>query len=113
MQTTGFDPTQAPCWHVSVVVQALPSLQALPFAFAGLEQAPVAGSHVPASWHGSIGAQPVGLKLVQTPDWQVSFRVHALPSLHAVPSATTVQSAVLTAGWQDSQALAGFGVPGA
>jgi hypothetical protein len=44
------------CWqpptgsHASVV-QALPSLQALPSAFAGFEQAPLAGSQVPAVWH--------------------------------------------------------------
>jgi hypothetical protein len=49
--TTGFEPTQAPDWQVSVCVQAFPSLQAEPSAFAGLEQVPVPGSHVPASWH--------------------------------------------------------------
>jgi hypothetical protein len=36
---------------VSVCVQALPSLQAEPSAFAGFEQVPVAGSQTPATWH--------------------------------------------------------------
>src|SRR5437899_1733442 len=49
-QTTGFTPTQAPAWQVSVRVQASPSVQALPFAVAGLEQVPLAGSQAPATW---------------------------------------------------------------
>jgi hypothetical protein len=51
VQTTGFDPVQAPAWHVSVCVHALPSLHDVPSAFAGFTQAPVAWSHVPAAWH--------------------------------------------------------------
>src|SRR2546422_759462 len=51
VQTTGLAPTQAPAWQVSVWVQASPSLQALPFTLSGLEQVPLAGSKVPASWH--------------------------------------------------------------
>src|SRR5262245_62768499 len=47
VQITGSAPTQAPASQVSVCVQALPSLQALPSAFTGLEQAPVAVSQVP------------------------------------------------------------------
>jgi hypothetical protein len=47
-QVTGLDPVQAPDWHVSVWVHALPSLQAVPFGAAGFEQ-PVAGSQVPAT----------------------------------------------------------------
>jgi hypothetical protein len=48
---TGFDPAHAPDWHVSVWVQALPSLHGDPFGAAGFEQEPVPGSHVPATWH--------------------------------------------------------------
>ncbi len=48
-QTTGLLPVQVPPWQVSVCVQALPSSQLEPFAFAGLEQIPVAGLHVPTS----------------------------------------------------------------
>src|SRR5216110_130053 len=51
VQTTGFLPLQAPARQVSVWVQASPSSQALPFAVAGLEQVPLAGSQTPASWH--------------------------------------------------------------
>ena len=50
-QTTGFAPVQAPAWQVSLCVQALPSLQALPLVLAGLEQVPFVGLHVPVSWH--------------------------------------------------------------
>ncbi|HSD10389.1 MAG TPA: hypothetical protein VLF14_05375, partial [Candidatus Binatia bacterium] len=49
VQTTEFEPVQAPLWQVSVCVQASPSLQEAPSALAGLEHAPVVESHVPAS----------------------------------------------------------------
>ena len=49
VHTTAFVPVQVPDWHVSVCVQALPSSQEAPFALFGLEQVPVAGSHVPAT----------------------------------------------------------------
>src|SRR5690349_23038176 len=45
-----FVPLHVPPWHVSVCVQASPSVQALPSGFAGFEQMPVAGLHVPATW---------------------------------------------------------------
>ena len=41
---------QAPAWQLSPVVQALLSLQGVPFAADGFEHAPVAGSQVPAVW---------------------------------------------------------------
>jgi hypothetical protein len=40
---------------------------------------------VPATWQGSLAVQTIGLLPVQTPFWQVSVRVHALPSLHEGP----------------------------
>ena len=49
--TTGFDPVQVPDSQVSLCVQALPSLQDVPSAAFGLEQVPVAGLQVPATWH--------------------------------------------------------------
>jgi hypothetical protein len=85
VQTTGFDPVQTPAWQVSFCVQALPSLQAVPLGKAGLEHMPVAGLQVPAAWHWSLAVQTTGVPLVQTPAWQVSFWVQALPSLQAVP----------------------------
>ena len=56
----------------------------MPLGFAGLEQAPVWGSHVPASWHWS--AVQVTELPAQIPLWQLSLSVHALPSSHDVPS---------------------------
>src|SRR5438093_9130482 len=85
VQLTGFAPVQVPAWHVSVCVQASPSLQAAPLGLAGLEHAPVAGLQVPASWHWSCAVQATGFAPVHAPAWQVSVRVHALPSSHAVP----------------------------
>jgi hypothetical protein len=66
-------------------VQALPSLQPVPSGAAGLEQAPVEESHVPATWHWSAAAQVTGLAPTQLPAWQVSDWVQALPSLHPLP----------------------------
>src|SRR5438067_2534753 len=86
VQTTGFVPTQAPAWQESLWVQALPSVQVLPSALLGLEQVPVAVSQVPASWHWSRAVQATGLVPVQTPAWQESLWVQALPSLQLVPS---------------------------
>jgi len=51
VQTTGFEPTHIPLWQVSVCVQELPSLQAVPLGAAGLEHSPVEESQVPATWH--------------------------------------------------------------
>jgi hypothetical protein len=46
---TGVVPTHVPDAHASTRVQALPSLQDAPSGTVGFEQAPVAGSHVPAA----------------------------------------------------------------
>jgi hypothetical protein len=51
VHTTGLLPTQVPLWQASLWVHALLSLQAVPLASAGLLQAPLLGSHVPAPWH--------------------------------------------------------------
>jgi hypothetical protein len=47
--------------------------------------APVAGSHVPASWQASPPVHTTGAPAVHAPAWQVSPCVQALPSSHAVP----------------------------
>jgi hypothetical protein len=90
MHTTRLAPVQAPAWQLSFWVHALPSEQALPFGRVGVEHVPVAGSHVPASWHGLSAAHTTGLAPVQVPCWHVSVRVHGLPSLQAVPSLALV-----------------------
>ena len=88
MQTTGFDPTHEPAWQVSVWVQALLSLHAVPFGFGvAAEHMPVSGMQVPGLLHWSPFVQMTGLLPTQEPAWQVSACVHALLSLQAVPSA--------------------------
>ena len=86
VQVFGLAPVHVPATQVSVWVQALPSLQLVPSVFAGLEQAPLVGSQVPALWHWSDAAQVFGLAPVQVPETQVSLWVQALPSLQLVPS---------------------------
>jgi hypothetical protein len=51
VHVTGLVPVQVPAWHVSVWLQALPSLQAVPSGLFGFEQLPVEGLHEPAAWH--------------------------------------------------------------
>ena len=68
-------------------MQALPSLQVVPFAADGFEHAPVLGLHVPAVWHWSSAVHVTGLDPVHVPLSHASVRVHALPSLHVVPFA--------------------------
>src|SRR6185312_4728634 len=84
---TGFAPAHTPDRQVSVRVQALPSVQAVPSASAGFEHAPVVGLHIPAPWHWSWAVQLTGFPPVQAPDWQVSVCVQAFPSLHDDPLA--------------------------
>src|SRR2546427_452648 len=100
LQTTGFAPVQVPVWQVSLCVQAFPSLQAAPSALAGLEQAPLAGSQVPATWHWSSALQTTGFAPVPVPVWQVSLCVQAFPSLQAAPSALAGLEQVPLAGSQ-------------
>ena len=71
-QTFGFTPVHEPAVQVSVCVQALPSLHAVPFGAAGFEQTPVVRSHDPTMWHWSEAVQMVGVVPVQVPAWQMS-----------------------------------------
>jgi hypothetical protein len=64
---TGFAPLHVPAWHVSVCVQALPSVQDAPFGLAGFEQVPVDGLQVPARWHWSCAAHATGFAPAQVP----------------------------------------------
>src|SRR5436190_548353 len=84
---TGFAPTQAPASQESLWVQASPSVQAVPSGLSGLEQMPLAGSPVPASWHWSRAAQTTGFVPTQAPALQESLWVQASPSVQAVPFA--------------------------
>jgi hypothetical protein len=115
-QTTGFAPAQTPAWQVSVCVHASLSLQAVPSAIAGFEHWPVAGLHVPATWHWSDAVQTTGFAPVHTPLSQVSLCVQASPSLQAVPSAATGFEHCPSAGlhvpatwhWSDAVQTTGF-----
>ena len=64
------------------MVQASPSLHAVPLFAGGFEHAPVAGLHVPVEWHWSRGVHTTGFDPVQMPPWQASLLVQALASLH-------------------------------
>ena len=86
LQVTGDAPVQLPAMQVSTWVQALPSVQVVPSTLLGWLQVPLAGSQMPTSWHWSNAVQVTGLAPAHSPDWQVSTCVHALPSLHPVPS---------------------------
>jgi hypothetical protein len=86
-QMRGLPPLHVPDIQTSVWVHALPSLQAVPSAAAGLEQTPVVGSQIPAVWHASLAVHVTGLAPAQTPATHVSVCVHAFPSLQVVPSA--------------------------
>src|SRR5947199_200167 len=85
VHTTGLAPTQAPAWQVSLCVHSLASWQLVPLGLAGLLQAPVAGSQVPAVWHWLAAVHTTGFAPTQAPAWQVSLCVHALASLQLVP----------------------------
>src|SRR5205823_3791912 len=85
VHTAGLAPTQAPAWQVSVRVQALPSSHGAPLSLAGLLQAPVVGSQVPAVWHWSAAVHTTGFAPTHAPAWYVSLCVHALASLQLVP----------------------------
>ena len=90
MQTIGAPLAQAPVAQESDTVHGLPSVQVAPSFAVGLEQAPVAVSHVPALWHWSLAVQTTGFPPVQVPVRHVSVCVHELSSLHAVPFARLV-----------------------
>src|SRR5215831_15042575 len=107
----------APAWQASPVVQALLSLQVVPFGAAGFEQTPVVGAQVPATWHWSEAVQTLAVPPVQTPAWQASPVVQALPSLHVVPlvafgfEQTPVGGPKVPATWHWSDAVQTLAVP--
>jgi hypothetical protein len=86
LHTIGFAETQLPPWHDSVPLQASGSLQEVPSGRLVFTHDPDAGSQL-GRWQASPPVQTTALPPVQAPVWQVSVRVHALPSSHAVPLA--------------------------
>jgi hypothetical protein len=117
LQTMGVPLLQTPPWHVSSSVQLSPSEQIEPSALAGLLHMPVAGSQVPAVWHGSMTLHVTGLPPTQTPDVHVSVWVQASPSEQADPSAlcgfvqTPVDGLHAPASWHWSRAAQTVGAP--
>jgi hypothetical protein len=77
VQTTGFEPVQAPAWHESAVVHASSSLHGEPFGRLGFEQTPVDGLQVPASWHWSDAVHVTAVPATQEP-----VALHASAPLH-------------------------------
>src|SRR3989441_10009258 len=66
VQVTGLPPVQTPAWQVSVWVQALLSLHAVPSAALGVAQVPVAGVQAPAVGHSSA-APPAPPRAARAP----------------------------------------------
>lgn len=92
LQVTAGPPLQLPPAHVSVLVQALPSLQGMAAAIA---TQPLAGSHK-SKVQGLLSAHARAVPGLQLPPVQTSFWVQALPSL---------QGKVV---WTNTQPLAGL-----
>jgi hypothetical protein len=108
-QTVLVPPPQFPRVQVSPVVQALLSSQRVPSGAGGLEQVPVAGLQLPATWHASVAGHVTGAP-PHTPPWQLSCTVQRFPSSQPVPSGSgaAAQAPVLgsqnPAPWQESDA---------
>ena len=94
-QVTAVPGVHVPAWQVLGKQASVEQFVLL--AFAGLEQFPVPGSHVPAVWHTSEAEQVTAVPGVQTPAWQVSPVVQEFPSLHVVLFATATQVPVADA----------------
>ena len=89
VHVTGFVPVHVPDWHASVCVHAFPSLQRRSVRRGRVRAAPLPGRRCPRRGTGprrrSSRRSPC-----RCPHWQVSACVHALPSLHVVPSGLRV-----------------------
>jgi hypothetical protein len=59
---------QVPAWQLSPCVHALPSLHVVPLGATGFEHVPLAGLHIPATWHWSCAVHVTIAPLVQAPD---------------------------------------------
>src|SRR5438093_171441 len=60
VQTTGLEPVHVPLSQVSLCVQALPSLHAVPLGFAGFEHWTGGASCRAGTWHWSCGVHVMG-----------------------------------------------------
>jgi hypothetical protein len=116
-QLTVLPAVHTPDWHVSFRSHAFPSLQEVPLAAAGFEQAPVVGSHVPATWHWSEAAHVTGFDPVHTPLEHAKVCEQAFVLGHVVPSGASgllqvpVAGLQVPAAWHASLAVQVTGVP--
>src|SRR5205823_3455241 len=88
LQATAVPPPHVPPEQTSLEVQALPSEQLAPSAFAVCTQAPVVRSHA-AVWHESTGAQG---DAQQMPEMQLSLE-QSPPLVQAAPVSGRVENA--------------------
>src|SRR5438477_28309 len=107
-------PPQAPAVQTSVLVQALPSLQAVPSVLLAKLHVP-SPLQVPAWWHEAGAAQVYDMP-PQTPAVYTSVEVQALPALQAVPSSLPARLHVapplqVPAWWHGSGAAQVYAVP--
>jgi len=106
-------PVHAPARHVSepAKTHSLPSLHVVPSGAVGFEHWPLVGSHAPAVWQVPGAAHVTGFEPTHAPAVHASVCVHALPSLHVVPSAAVGLEQVPEVGshapttWQASAAV--------
>ena len=94
LQTTAVPGWQMPPAQASPAVQALLSLHDVPPGAFGLEQIPVAGLQVPATWHWSSAVQSTAVPEQVPPARHTSPVVQALLSVHDEPVAITVAAVV-------------------
>jgi hypothetical protein len=87
-QVTWLPAVQTPDWHVSSESQRLPSLQDVPLAATGFEHCPVAGLHVPISWHGSLAVH-VTDEHSEISEPKLSSQVTVVPEFSSIPAAAT------------------------
>jgi hypothetical protein len=86
VQVTGFDPTQAPAWQVSVCVHALPSLHAVPLLTGVCVQAPAEQA---SAVQGLPSSQEPGHEGLPTRDPNPSWQVTVAPEFMTICAAAS------------------------
>ena len=90
LQLTAVPAEQTPLWHVSAPLQRSASAQLVPLALLVTGQIPVAGSQAPTVVQAVAAGHVTAVPAEQTPLWQVSAPLQALPSVQLVPFAAAV-----------------------
>jgi hypothetical protein len=101
VQTFAVPGWQEPFWQVSLMVQALPSVQLVPLDLLVTGQIPVAGTHAPTVVQSVAAGQITGgVVCAQDPLWHVDTPLQRLPSSQLVPSDLLVTGQIPVAGTQ-------------